>query len=136
MLDFDRNENFIEEGRIEESIQSPSCLAITTGAGLVRRASCWRWGHLTCAQDLLDRGIKSFCSVPLLSRNGALGALNVDGGRTPGSIRRMCNCQAVAQQIAIAVENALAFREIAALKDTLAKEKGLSRRGNSNGLQL
>ena len=29
----------------------------------------------------------------------------------------------VAQQIAIAVENALAFREIAALKDTLAKEK-------------
>ena len=31
VLDFDRNENFIEEGRIEESIQSPSCLAITTG---------------------------------------------------------------------------------------------------------
>ena len=37
---------------------------------------------------------------------------------------RMCETVwQVAQQIAIAVENALAFREIAALKDTLAKEK-------------
>lgn len=126
VLDFDRNENFIEEGRIEESIQSPSCLAITTGKpALFGERELLAMGDTSpCAQDLLDRGIKSFCSVPLLSRNGALGALNVgrrkDAGFDPEDVQLLGQ---VAQQIAIAVENALAFREIAALKDTLAKEK-------------
>ncbi|MGC3974801.1 MAG: sigma 54-interacting transcriptional regulator [Nitrospira sp.] len=81
-------------------------------------------GASPCAQDLLDRGIKSFCSVPLLSRNRSLGALNVgrrrDAGFDPEDVQLLGQ---VAQQIAIAVENALAFREIAALKDKLTKEK-------------
>jgi formate hydrogenlyase transcriptional activator len=76
------------------------------------------------AQELLDRGVKSFCSIPLLSHNRALGALNVgrrsDAGFSPEEIELLCQ---VAQQIAIAVENALAYQEIAALKDKLAKEK-------------
>jgi formate hydrogenlyase transcriptional activator len=35
VLDFERNESFIEEGRIEESPRSPSCQAITTGQAAV-----------------------------------------------------------------------------------------------------
>ena len=126
VLDFDRNESFIEEGRIEESTQSPSCLAITTGHAALfgERDLLAMAGASPCAQDLLDRGIKSFCSIPLLSRNRALGALNVgrrrDAGFDPDDVQLLGQ---VAQQIAIAVENALAFREIAALKDKLAKEK-------------
>ncbi|MDR4477676.1 MAG: sigma 54-interacting transcriptional regulator [Nitrospira sp.] len=126
VLDFDRNESFIEEGRIEESTQSPSCLAITTGKAALfgERDLLIMSGTSPCAQDLLDRGIKSFCSVPLLSRNRALGALNVgrrrDAGFDPDDVQLLGQ---VAQQIAIAVENALAFREIAVLKDTLTKEK-------------
>ncbi|MBA5872839.1 MAG: GAF domain-containing protein, partial [Nitrospira sp. CR2.1] len=126
VLEFDRNESFIEEGRIEESTQSPSCLAITTGkaAQFGERELLAMAGTSPCAQDLLDRGVKSFCSIPLLSRNHALGALNVgrrrDAGFDPEDVQLLGQ---VAQQIAIAVENALAFREIAALKDTLAKEK-------------
>ncbi len=126
VLDFDRNESFIEEGRIEESTQSPSCLAITTGnAALFGEQELLAMaGTSPCAQDLLDRGVKSFCSIPLLSRHHALGALNVgrrrDAGFDPEDVQLLGQ---VAQQIAIAVENALAFREIAALKDTLAKEK-------------
>ena len=126
VLDFDRNENFIEEGRIEESTQSPSCLAITTGKAALfnERDLVAMGGASPCAQDLLDRGIKSFCSVPLLSRNHSIGALNVgrrrDAGFDPEDVQLLGQ---VAQQIAIAVENALAFREIAALKDKLAKEK-------------
>ncbi len=126
VLDFDRNENFIEEGQIEESTQSPSCLAITTGKPALfgERDLLEMGGASPCAQDLLDRGIKSFCSVPLLSRNRALGALNVgrrkDAGFDPEDVQLLGQ---VAQQISIAVENALAFREIAALKDKLAKEK-------------
>ena len=77
-----------------------------------------------CAQDLLDRGVKSFCSLPLLAHKRTLGALNVgrrrDDGFTSEDVELLSQ---VAQQVAIAVENALAYQEIASLKDKLAKEK-------------
>ncbi|MBV6470615.1 MAG: Anaerobic nitric oxide reductase transcription regulator NorR [Nitrospirae bacterium] len=126
VLDFTRNESFIEEGEIEESAQSPSCLAITTGkAALFGERDLLAMARTSpCAQDLLDRGVKSFCSVPLLSHNRTLGALNVgrrnDDGFSPEDVQLLGQ---VAQQVSIAVENALAYREIAALKDKLAKEK-------------
>jgi formate hydrogenlyase transcriptional activator len=126
VLDFERNESFIEEGRAEECAQSPSCQAITTGKPAIFWESDLREMATASpiAQELLDRGVKSFCSIPLLSHNRALGALNVgrrsDAGFSPEDIELLCQ---VAQQIAIAVENALAYQEIAALKDKLAKEK-------------
>ncbi len=126
VLDFERNESFIEEGRAEECAQSPSCQAITTGKPAIFWESDLREMAKASpiAQELLDRGVKSFCSIPLLSHNRALGALNVgrrsDAGFSPEEIELLCQ---VAQQIAIAVENALAYQEIAALKDKLAKEK-------------
>jgi formate hydrogenlyase transcriptional activator len=126
VLDFERNESFIEEGRAEECAQSPSCQAITTGKTAIFWESDLREMAKASpiAQELLDRGVKSFCSIPLLSHNHALGALNVgrrsDAGFSPEDIELLCQ---VAQQIAIAVENALAYQEIAALKDKLAKEK-------------
>ena len=76
------------------------------------------------AQKLLDKGVKSFCSVPLLSHDRMLGSLNVG---------RFCNTVfttdevgllgQVAQQVAIAVENGLAYRKIDELKEKLSKEK-------------
>jgi formate hydrogenlyase transcriptional activator len=126
VLDFVRNESFIEEGRAEECAQSPSCQAITTGKPAIFWESDLREMAMASpiAQELLDRGVNSFCSIPLLSHNRALGALNVgrrsDTGFSPEDIELLSQ---VAQQIAIAVENALAYQEIAALKDKLAKEK-------------
>lgn len=126
VLDFDRNESFTEEGKIEERAQSPSCLAINTGKTVLfgEQDLLAMAGTSPCAQDLLDRGVKSFCSLPLLSHNRTLGALNVGRRRDDGFGEEDVQLLAqVAQQVAIAVENALAFREIAALKDKLAKEK-------------
>jgi Transcriptional regulator containing GAF, AAA-type ATPase, and DNA binding domains len=75
-------------------------------------------------RQLLDQGVRSFCSVPLLSHERVLGALNVgrtdDAEFTPAEIELLSQ---VAQQIAIAVDNGLAYQEIAQLKDTLTKEK-------------
>jgi formate hydrogenlyase transcriptional activator len=73
---------------------------------------------------LQENGVRSFCVVPLLSHEKVLGALNV--GRTREEDFTPAECELlnqVAQQIAIAVENGLAFREIAQLKEKLAKEK-------------
>src|SRR3984957_550013 len=69
-------------------------------------------------------GINSFCDVPLISRGRMLGVLAVakreenafDGDETAFLLQ-------VAQQVAIGVENALAYGEIADLKDKLAQEK-------------
>jgi formate hydrogenlyase transcriptional activator len=78
--------------------------------------------------DLTQRhyaeGIRSGCVLPLIARNRVLGTLIL------GSLRENAFTQddleflnQVASQIAIAIENALAFREIAALKDKLSEEK-------------
>src|SRR5262249_30892760 len=69
-------------------------------------------------------GVKAFCSIPLLSHDRILGALNV--GRQcedPFNPEDIDLLSEVAKQIAIAVENAQAYRQITDLKDRLAKER-------------
>ena len=81
-------------------------------------------GSSHIAQKLLERGVKSFCSLPLLSHNRTMGALNV--GRRKDDVFGTEDVELlrqVAQQIAIAVENALAYKQIAELKDKLTEEK-------------
>jgi formate hydrogenlyase transcriptional activator len=76
------------------------------------------------AQRLLNKGVKSFCSVPLLSHDRMLGSLNVgrfcDTAFTTDEVGLLGQ---VAQQVAIAVENGLAYRKIDELKEKLSKEK-------------
>jgi formate hydrogenlyase transcriptional activator len=126
VLDFQKNESFVEEGTMEESTESPSCLAINTGkAALFREQDLKEMAHSSpCAQDLLDRGVKSFCSLPLLAHKRTLGALNVGRRRNDGFTSEDVELLSqVAQQVAIAVENALAYKQIAQLKDKLTEEK-------------
>ena len=73
---------------------------------------------------LMAEGIHSLYSVPLLSRDRVLATLNA--GRLDGSPfmpDEMDLLNRAGGQIALAVDNALAFREISALKDKLAQEK-------------
>src|SRR5262249_49367305 len=81
VLTFARNESFIEEGPVDSDCcaKSPSGLAITTrkpvvldAAELNRFAS-----ESPVAQHLVAEGVKTFCSVPLLSHDRVLGALNI-----------------------------------------------------------
>jgi formate hydrogenlyase transcriptional activator len=69
-------------------------------------------------------GIQALCDVPLPGRKGALGVLCL--GRledNPFTADDLEFLRQVAGQVAIAVENALAYRQIAELKDRLAQEK-------------
>ena len=73
---------------------------------------------------MLAPDVTSFCSVPLTTSRGVLGTLNlgrVDG--LPFSDLETAIAADVARQIAITVENRLAFQEISALRDRLAEEK-------------
>jgi formate hydrogenlyase transcriptional activator len=73
---------------------------------------------------LLAEGIQSMCSVPLIVHDRRLGTLSIGrlGGEpfTDGDAELLAS---VANQVAFSVENALAFQEIAELKDKLAAEK-------------
>ncbi len=76
------------------------------------------------ARLLLAEGVRSVCCVPLVTRNRVLGALNVASLRDAAFTQEDADLLSqVSAQIAIAVENALAFKEIAELKNKLAEEK-------------
>ena len=68
--------------------------------------------------------MKSFCSIPLQSHDRVLGTLNIGRLHEDAfSHEDVELLSQVAQQIAIGVENGLAYREIAELKEKLNEEK-------------
>ncbi len=69
-------------------------------------------------------GMKSLCSVPLITRDRTIGTLalsrTTDHLWTPEDVEFLSQ---LANQIAIAVDNSLAYRELTEIKDRLATEK-------------
>jgi formate hydrogenlyase transcriptional activator len=126
VLNFSTNESFIERGHTESVTWSPCCEAIDRGKTAVFRERDLREKSTISeiARRLLDTGVKSFCSAPLKAHNRTLGALNVgrrrDDGFTTEDVELLSQ---VAQQIALAVENAVAYKQIAQLRDKLTEEK-------------
>jgi formate hydrogenlyase transcriptional activator len=76
------------------------------------------------AKAMYDAGIRSVCTVPLIAGNRVWGTLNASGitenAFGPADVEYL---QQVANQIATALQNAQAYREIANLKDRLFQEK-------------
>ena len=126
VLKVSKNESFVEEGRADTSVKSPGCVAFSTRAPAVftERDLIALAAESKIAQHLLSEGVKSFCSIPLQSHDRILGTLNIGRLRedTFGADEVALLTQ-VAQQIAIAVENGLAYRQIAELKEKLNEEK-------------
>jgi len=126
VLDFATAQEFIEEGQVSSDCKCPSDKAFTT-----RKPVIYRKGDLEelavqsqITRQLLDQGVKALCSVPLVSHNKVLGTLDVtrlcEHDFTPAESELL---NQVGQQIALAVENAIAYKEIAQLKDKLTEEK-------------
>ncbi len=73
---------------------------------------------------LQAEGVRSLCCVPLVTRNRALGAMTVASFQDDAFKQQDLDLLTeVGNQVAIAVENAQAFEEIAQLKNKLAEEK-------------
>jgi formate hydrogenlyase transcriptional activator len=117
-LDLPGNSDLIHEG-FEPTPESPSVQVFQTGEPLVD-------GVRELAGDPVARelGIKSVCHLPLTSRSSVLGVLSV------GSVRENAFSQEdvtfltqFARQVAIAVDNAVAYGQISELRDQLAQEK-------------
>src|SRR5581483_1338973 len=75
-------------------------------------------------RELYEEGVQSGCCIPLITPKGSLGTLNLASRKIdafgPQDVHLL---EQVAAQVAIALDNARAYREIAELRDKLAEEK-------------
>jgi formate hydrogenlyase transcriptional activator len=72
----------------------------------------------------LSEGSQSLCCVPLVTRRGSLGTLSI-ASADPAAFTsdEFDLLKQISSQLAVAVENALAFQEVTGIKDHLAEEK-------------
>ncbi len=123
-LDFPEGKGFLREELVYPIEGTPSGTAFRTAKPLMLQSPFTGWLNYPIVQKAVCEGLKSFCFLPLISRNRPIGVLVL------GRLRDDAFSQAdisflsqVANQIALAVENALVYREIRELKEQLSKEK-------------
>lgn len=124
-LDFPDNQGALTEGVTTHVDDSPVALACQTRRPVVvkTREEIKAFSH-EVPQLLLAKGFESICTLPLLSSGRVIGCLNVASRQTNAFGEADVEfLSQVAGQIALAVDNALAYREITHLKDRLAEEK-------------
>ena len=118
-LDFPGSNGAHQEGSLPQKKEGWILTAYQTGRPI----------RLTSAELMDDpaartMGIKTVCHVPLVGHKGVLGVLSV-GSVEEGAFpdEQIGFLSQVAKQVAIAVENSLAYRQITELRDQLAQEK-------------
>jgi formate hydrogenlyase transcriptional activator len=120
-LDFPGAKGFMREGMLRPPV-SLAGRAFSTGEPLTFRVGD---APLPVEEAEFEReGLQAACWLPLVSRARVLGVLGLSRlESTPFSPDDVNFLMQVANQVAIAVENALAYGEITGLKDKLAQEK-------------
>jgi formate hydrogenlyase transcriptional activator len=117
-LDFPEHEDVFIEDEIVDLEGTPGGRAFTTRQPVVSG------GDISTDPFGKRTGTKSACAVPLISHDRVLGILGVgrlnENAFTEDDAELLTE---VGKQVAIAVENALAYREIDALKNKLQEEK-------------
>ncbi|HEV3468508.1 MAG TPA: sigma 54-interacting transcriptional regulator [Pyrinomonadaceae bacterium] len=123
-LDFAEGRGFVREGMRVRLEDTPTGLAVARRAPvLLGRADIERYGS-EYAGRVLAEGLSSACIVPLVSHERVLGTLAVANLRGDAYTEEDAEFLArVGTQIAIAVENALSYREVESLKNKLSTEK-------------
>jgi formate hydrogenlyase transcriptional activator len=118
-LDFPDSKGIVREGLPSAGVASSVARVFATGQilNLTRE-------EIQADGPIADEGAQSLCRIPLISRDRVLGVLSVGAHRehafTDDDVSFLGD---VAKQVAIAVENAMAYDKIATLKDKLAQEK-------------
>jgi formate hydrogenlyase transcriptional activator len=117
-------EPLANHGTVVPVEQALSARAIQTGKTVFFAADELRDMKEPLAKLMYETGIQSICSVPLIAGNRVWGALNasstIESAFAPSEADYL---QQVANQIAMALQNAHAYQEIAQLKERLAQEK-------------
>jgi formate hydrogenlyase transcriptional activator len=122
-MDFPANADLLVEGDIISLDGNPGGVAFTTRQTVLTDARNPDMDN-PLGRRFAAAGIKSDCIVPLISHDRALGVLGVSSTRENAFSKDDVELLGqLAKQVAIAVENALAFRKIDELKKKLEEEK-------------
>jgi len=124
-LEFDGSGDLFKGKEISVALEeSPAGRCVLAAKPATFRGSELDQFPVELVRILREKGIVSICCVPLITKGRAFGTLNLASRRLDAfseSNAELLN--RVAAQVAIAMENALAFKEIDSLKDKLAVEK-------------
>ena len=122
-LDFPEGKGFVKEGILIESVGACK-RALETLQPTIRNIANPQEFPPDLYKLMLAEGLKTQCVIPLVSRGRAVAALTInrrtDNPFLPDEIDFL---QEASGQIAIAIENCLAFSQISELKEKLAQEK-------------
>ena len=124
-LDFPENHGALTEGAMSDVAGSLAGLALERRRPAIANTlpDLKAFAHAV-PQLLVMKGFQSMCSLPLLSRDRVIGCLNLASHQEQAfSEQDVEFLSQVAGQIALAVDNALAYQEIHTLKDRLTEEK-------------
>ena len=123
-LDFPVSKGLLLEGLSVGVDESPTGRALMTGQPVfINRDDIKEFGS-DIARRILDEGLKSACCLPLISHDRPLGTLvvaSLEEDNFPAKDAELL--QHVANQIAIAVENSLAYNEEVKRANQLSEEK-------------
>jgi formate hydrogenlyase transcriptional activator len=123
-LDFSSRPGLFDQEITVPLDTTPSGICFTTGQPLLARGAEIDRFHNEVIRMLRAEGVQTICCVPLITQGRTFGTLNLASRREDAFPHQDVELLLqVAAQIAIAVENALAFKQIDALKDKLAEEK-------------
>jgi formate hydrogenlyase transcriptional activator len=123
-LDFHPANESPEEAQIATDNRSPYGWVFHTRTPVLIKGEHDEEQRLRMPAALAARGVRSGCWLPLVGREGVLGTLNV--------LSRRAGCfdeedlhllGQISNQIAIALENAMAFRRVSESKEKLEEEK-------------
>jgi formate hydrogenlyase transcriptional activator len=123
-LDFPESKGLIKEENLIPIDDSPLGAAFRSAKPLVMKQSDLSQMDPHKSAAAKGEGIKYSCFIPLVSRDQSVGVLALGRlGEKPFSQDEIEFLTQVGGQVAIAVENACAYRQISDLKDQLAQEK-------------
>jgi len=122
-IDFPGGKGFLHEDLVTPKFGPGKQVLETLKPVIVNHFSSDQAPHEVWDRAIAE-GLKSHCLIPIVNRGQPLGILGIgrttEGTFTPEDVEFLTQ---VSGQIAIAIENALAYQEISELKDKLAQEK-------------
>ena len=123
-LDFPQGKGLLQEEMVFPIEGTPSGEVIVTRQPLIISGANLDRYEPSVSRLFIAEGLHSGCIVPLITANRTLGTLSLSSLRASAFTQEDVDLlMRVANQVAIAIENALAYREIAELKNKLADEK-------------
>ena len=117
-------DQWVSEGFVMPLDDTPAGKCFTTREPLLLKKLDYAEFPSPAIERAIAAGIKSTCNAPLIAHDRALGAVVIaskrEGAFTEADAEMLNN---IAKQLAIAVENALNYRQVEVLKNKLASEK-------------